>query len=298
MAAIKRSQANQRRSPESFHFYNQNGTTSSLLKVELKHFVLSILDDPIVNRVFSEAGFRSCDVKLALLQPPVQSSTRFLSSPPVFLCNLEPGRTGLTPFPLGVDENSRRIAEVIAMKGKKMNPLLMGVYAKDAFRNFVELLQKGLGGGLFPPGMSGLSVVCVEKEIVEFVKDGGSEEKMGLRFKEVGCEVEKCLGAGVVVGFGEIEVLVGDDVDGGGVRFVVSELGRLLEVYGEKVWLMGVAETSEAYLKFLRLFPGVEKDWDLHLVTVTSATPSMEGLYSKSRLVLSMKHRLGHETQH
>lgn len=285
MAAIKRSQANQRRSPESFHFYNHNGTTPSLLKVELKHFVLSILDDPIVNRVFSEAGFRSCDVKLALLQPPVQSSSRFLSSPPVFLCNLEPGRTGLTPFPLGVDENSRRIAEVIAMKGKKMNPLLMGVYAKDAFRNFVELLQKGLGGGLFPPGMSGLSVVCVEKEIVEFVKDGGSEEKMGLRFKEVGCEVEKCLGAGVVVGFGEIEVLVGDDVDGGGVKFVVSELGRLLEVYGEKVWLMGVAETSEAYSKFLRLFPGVEKDWDLHLVTVTSATPSMEGLYSKSSLM-------------
>lgn len=74
MTAIKRSQANQRRHPESFHLFNQyqNGTTSSMLKVELKHFVVSILDDPIVNRVFDEAGFRSCDVKLALLQPPPQ----------------------------------------------------------------------------------------------------------------------------------------------------------------------------------------------------------------------------------
>ncbi|CAI8585840.1 unnamed protein product [Vicia faba] len=79
MTAIKRSQANQRRHPESFHLFNQyqNGTTSSMLKVELKHFVVSILDDPIVNRVFDEAGFRSCDVKLALLQrpPQVQSSS-------------------------------------------------------------------------------------------------------------------------------------------------------------------------------------------------------------------------------
>ncbi|MCI80625.1 ATP-dependent Clp protease ATP-binding subunit clpL, partial [Trifolium medium] len=41
---------------------------------------------------------------------------------------------------------------------------------------------------------------------------------------------------------------------------------------------MGVAENSEAYSKFLSLFPGVENDWDLHLLTVTSATPSMEGL--------------------
>ncbi|KAK2430320.1 Double Clp-N motif-containing P-loop nucleoside triphosphate hydrolase superfamily protein [Trifolium repens] len=284
MAAIKRSQANQRRSPESFHFYNQNQNGSSLLKVELKHFVLSILDDPIVNRVFDEAGFRSCDVKLALLQPPVQSSSRFFS-PPVFLCNLEPGRTGLTTFPLGIDENSRRISEVI-LKKKKRNPFLMGVYAKDAFRSFVELLQKGRGGALFPPGMSGLNVVCVEKEIHEFLKQGGSEEKMSLRFKELGCEVEKCLGPGVIVGFGEIEVFVGDSMnDVAAVKFVVSELTRLLEIHGEKIWLMGVAENSEAYSKFLSLFPGVENDWDLHLLTVTSATPSMEGLYSKSSLM-------------
>jgi hypothetical protein len=104
----------------------------------------------------------------------------------------------------------------------------------------------------------------------------------------LGCEVEKCLGPGVIVGFGEIEVFVGDSMnDVAAVKFVVSELTRLLKIHGEKIWLMGVAENSEAYSKFLSLFPGVENDWDLHLLTVTSATPSMEGLYSKSRFVFS-----------
>ncbi|XP_061347170.1 protein SMAX1-LIKE 6-like isoform X2 [Gastrolobium bilobum] len=299
MAAIRRSQANQRRHPDSFHLFQQiqhnqnqnqqvNGTTS-FLKVELKHFVLSILDDPIVSRVFAEAGFRSCDVKVALLQPPLpqaQPSSRFFSSrtrsPPVFLCNLEPGGPG---FNLGVEENSRRIAEVITRKSKR-NPLLMGVYAKGALRSFTELLQKCRGGAfLFPPEMAGLSLVSLEKEIAEFVGHGGSEENMGLRFQELGREVEQCSGPGVAVSFGQVEVFVGDAVNADAVRFVVSRLTRLLEIHGGKVWLVGVAETSDAYSKFLVLFPNVENDWDLHLLTVTSATPSLEGLYSKSSLM-------------
>lgn len=308
MAAIKRSQANQRRHPDSFHLLqmmqqqqqhqnqNQNQTASSLLKVELKHFILSILDDPIVSRVFAEAGFRSYDIKLALLQPPPlsSSSSRFFSrSPPVFLCNLEPARSGF-PFPFaasggGFDENSRRIVEVVAGKSKR-NPLLMGVYAKTALRSFTESVQSGRAGFL-PRELAGLGLVSVEKEIAEFVVGGGSEEKMGLRFDEVSRSVEQWSGPGVVVTFGEIEVLLrGNSNDGGGaVGFVVSRLTRLLGVHGGKVWLLGVAGTSDAYSKFLGLFPTVDKDWDLHLLPLTSATPSMEGLYcnSKSKCVFS-----------
>ncbi|GAB4859939.1 Protein SMAX1-LIKE 6 [Ancistrocladus abbreviatus] len=74
MAAIKRSQANQRRQPEMYHLNQiqiQNGNPMSIssIKVELKQFVLSILDDPIVSRVFGEAGFRSCDIMLAIIHP-------------------------------------------------------------------------------------------------------------------------------------------------------------------------------------------------------------------------------------
>lgn len=158
----------------------------------------------------------------------------------------------------------------------------MGVYAKDALKRFTELVQKGRV-------MAGLSIVSVEEEILEFVTRGrAQEEMMGLRFSELGREVEECSGPGVAVVFGEVEVFVGDPANGGGgaVGFVVSQLTRLLETHGEKVWLTGVAGTSGAYSKFLGLFPTVENDWDLHLLTVTSATPSMEGLYSKSRLAL------------
>ncbi|XP_017430405.1 protein SMAX1-LIKE 6 isoform X3 [Vigna angularis] len=275
MAAIKRSQANQRRQPESFHAFqqSQHGGTASFLKVELKHFVLSILDDPIVSRVFAEAGFRSCDIKLALLQPPLPPvQHRFARAPPVFLCNLEPDRP---------DENIRRIAEVLSRKSKR-NPLLMGVYAKSALRGFVEMVQKGRGGSVLS---SELRVVCLEREIGEFVKRGGSgEEVVGVKLKDLEQQCEGCSGS-MVVSFGEVEVFVGEDADVDAVRFVVSGLTRLSKIGGGKVSLLGVAETSHAYSKFLGLFPNVENEWDLHLLTVTSATPSMEGLYSKSSLM-------------
>ncbi|KAK7301744.1 hypothetical protein RJT34_12618 [Clitoria ternatea] len=294
MAAIKRSQANQRRHPDSFHLMQmmqQQQQTTSLLKVELKHFILSILDDPIVSRVFGEAGFRSYDIKLALLQPPPPSRMFSRLTPPVFLCNLKPVQTS-SRYPF--DENCRRIVEVVSRKSKR-NPLLMGVYAKSALKSFFECVQKGGSnkGGIFPRELAGLCVVSVEKEVDEFVREGGSNEnKMGLRFEEVGRLVEQCSGAGVVVSFGEIEVFVSgnnisniDDDDGVGVGFVVSQLTKLLEVHGEKVWLVGVAGTSDTYSKFLRLFPTLDKDWDLHLLTMTSATPSMEGVYPKSSLM-------------
>ncbi|PKI46670.1 hypothetical protein CRG98_033012 [Punica granatum] len=72
MAAIKRSQANQRRQPENFHLYHQLSSQSSInntIKVELQQLIISILDDPGVSRVFGEAGFRSSEIKLAILRP-------------------------------------------------------------------------------------------------------------------------------------------------------------------------------------------------------------------------------------
>lgn len=155
----------------------------------------------------------------------------------------------------------------------------MGMYAKTALKSFIECVESRKGGVL-PCELNGLSVVSVEKEIGEFLREGGSGGKI---FEDVGRLVEQCSGAGVVVCFGEIELFVGGNEEG--VGFVVSQLTRLLGVHLGKVWLVGVAGTSEAYSKFLRLFPTVDKDWDLHLLTMTSATPFMEGLYPKSRWV-------------
>ncbi|KAG2390804.1 Protein SMAX1-LIKE 7 [Vigna angularis] len=98
----------------------------SLLKVKLKHFILSILDDPIVSCIFGETGFRSYDIKLALLQalPPSRIFSRL--TPPVFLCNLEP----VQKIGSRLDENCRIIVEVVTRKSKS-NPLLMGCRGDD-----------------------------------------------------------------------------------------------------------------------------------------------------------------------
>ncbi|PQM34567.1 protein SMAX1-LIKE 6 [Prunus yedoensis var. nudiflora] len=295
MAAIKRSQANQRRHPESFHLHqiHNQQQTASLLKVELKHFILSILDDPIVSRVFGEAGFRSCDIKLAILHPPVTQSTRFPRTrcPPIFLCNLtdaDPARPGFS-FPFsGVedrDENSRRIGDVLVRKSGR-NPLLIGVCASEALKSFTEAVQKGKTG-LLPAEITSFSVVCIDKEISEFVVDGGSEEKMGFKFKDVGQMAERCSGAGtgIIVNYGDLKALVGEGVVGESVSFVVMQLKSLLEIYSEKLWLIGAAASHEVYKKLLALFSTIEKDWDLHLLPITSSKASMEGIYSKSSLM-------------
>ncbi|WJZ89086.1 hypothetical protein VitviT2T_008332 [Vitis vinifera] len=292
MAAIKRSQASQRRHPENFHLQQQN-QTASFLRVELKHFILSILDDPIVSRVFGEAGFRSCDIKIAMIQPPLSPVSRFPRTrcPPIFLCNLtdsDPARRTFS-FPFaGVsgsgdgDENSRRIGEVLTRKTGK-NPLLIGVCSSDALRCFADCVERRKGDVL-PAEIAGLNLICIEKEISEFVGRGGSEDKLGLKLKELGHMAEQYSGPGIAVNFGELKALVGDDAPGEAASFVVSKLTSLLKAH-PNLWLMGSSGSYETYLKFLTQFPSIEEDWDLHLLPITSSRSSVEGFCSRSSLM-------------
>jgi len=114
---------------------------------------------------------------------------------------------------------------------------------------------------------------------------------MGLKLKEVGelqCLDER--GGKVVVNFGDLKALVDDNDDsseGGGVSFVVSRLTQLVELHGERLWLMGAAGSYETYSKFSGKFPSIEKDWDLNLLPITSSNkPSGDGFPYKSRWVL------------
>ncbi|XVF69014.1 hypothetical protein PTKIN_Ptkin11bG0046900 [Pterospermum kingtungense] len=305
MAAIKRSQANQRRHPESYHLQqlhsnNNNSATGcsqtpSLLKVELKYFILSILDDPIVSRVFGEAGFRSCDIKMAIVHPPVtQLSSRFSRTrcPPIFLCNLTDsvsGRLGFNfPFSAqedGYDENCRRIGEVMVKKSGK-SPLLVGVCAMEALRCFTECLTKGKSGFL-DGDLAGLIVISIEKEVSEFVSEG-NEENLRLKMKEIEGILEKCIGSeggGVVLNFGDLEGLILEGVSSDYVGSLVSKLTGLMEVYRRKLWLIGAAASFEMYRKFSDMFPNVEKDWDLQLLPITSSKSSFDGAHSKSSLM-------------
>ncbi|KAM7501796.1 hypothetical protein LguiB_000700 [Lonicera macranthoides] len=297
MAAIKRAQANQRRQPDSFQFYQQmqvqNQLGLSCVKVELKYFILSILDDPIVSRVFEEAGFRGSDIKLAILHPLPQVSRISqprVSFPPLFMCDSSGSNSSRFNFPFvdfpgleNGDGNLRRIGEVLVKK-KVKNPLLVGVCANDALGNFTEFIQRGKTGEL-PGEIEGLEVVCIAEEIIEFVVNGGSKEVIDLKFKEVSHRVESCSGCGVAVNYGELKVFV----DGGSVaaiNCVVERLSSLVVVNGGKLWLIGAAASDDTYKKFLARFPSIEKVWDLCVLPITSSKASIGGSSSKSSLMM------------
>lgn len=302
MAAIKRSQANQKRQPENYHLYQQQQQSSSIsaVKVELQHLILSILDDPVVSRVFGESGFRSCDIKVAIFRPLPHilqyPRPRF---PPFFLGNnnvngnSDTGRRQF-PFPFSGfpatslfngDENSRRIGEVLS-RNKGKNPLLVGVCAYDSLQSFTETLERKKGG-ILPPEISSLGVVCIEKEIWKFVKESWSDELINMRFDSVNRMVENCLGPGLVVNFGDLKAFIDDDSLINSKSCVVTQLTRLLLVHGRKLRFIGSVASNESYLKFINEFPSVEKDWDLQLLPITSFRPLTGDSCSKSSLMES-----------
>ncbi|XP_060178814.1 protein SMAX1-LIKE 7-like [Lycium barbarum] len=299
MAAIKRSQANQRRQPENFSFYQQqlqlqqNQSASSsvpIVKVELRNLVISILDDPVVSRVFGEAGFRSCDIKLAILRPVHQlfRYSRFRGPPPMFLCNQTDlyHRFPFLGFSGGEDDDCRRIGEVF-VKNRRKNPLVLGTCAQGAMNSFLEMVQGNRGGGILPVEVCGLSVIRIDIELLRFVKGECDEELVKLKFEEIGIMVMHSLGPCLVVNYGDLKQLARDDASIDSCRYIVSKLTSLLEVYQGKLWLIGWVERYEIYLKVLNRFPYIEKDWDLQLLTITSSGPPKEETFPRSSLMES-----------
>ncbi|RZC84444.1 hypothetical protein C5167_047225 [Papaver somniferum] len=302
MAAIKRSQANQRRNPESYHLYhlqqNQQQSSVSCVKVETQQLVLSILDDPVVSRVFADAGFRSTDIKFSILRPLRYNS----SYPPLFLCNLAAGAAaGVGPDGVSVsdyesgrksfsfpfsgfseisdgDENCRRIGEILVRK-KGRNPLLVGVHAKDAITSFKENVESQKNGVL-PVELPRLDFISIESEVMEFVAKNGSERRMGSKFDELSQLVKNS--SGVVVSFGDLNGFAGDGSSGGDASsYLISKLTNLVETCSGKLWLMGSTSSYETYLRFITKFPTVEKDWDLQILPTASFRSSIGGYFSK-----------------
>ncbi|KAJ9175895.1 hypothetical protein P3X46_014401 [Hevea brasiliensis] len=310
MAAIKRSQANQRRQPENFHLYHQisqqqSSTSMSCIKVELQNLILSILDDPVVSRVFGEAGFRGSEIKLAIVRPLTQvfKFSRF-KGPPMFLCNLSDnpdmgsGRRGFSfPFPgftgsFNGDENCRRIGEVL-VRNKGRNPLLVGVCAYETLASFSEVIEKRKEN-ILPVELSGITVTCIESDISMFISENFDKGYADLRFAEVGRFAEQNLGPGLVVNLGDLKAFVGGEGGNGNgnslsdsVTYLVEKLTRLLQLHGRKVWFIGATASYEGYLKFVSRFPSIEKDWDLQLLPITSFRNSMVESYPKSSLMES-----------
>ncbi|KMT18196.1 hypothetical protein BVRB_2g023680 [Beta vulgaris subsp. vulgaris] len=300
MAAIKRSQANQRRHPDSLitiknhqvgHHCNQeqlgNSCSSSGVKVELQHLIVSILDDPIVTRVFNDAGFSSFDVKLALLRP-LQSYFRY--PPSVFGGYLDPGGVGFRfPFSEYGDEEGdyRRIGEVLVKK-KGRNPLLVGVTANSVLKGFEEVLERKKGSSFLPMEVHGINVFCIEKDVLKFVNENWSIEAVSLRLREIDLMVEKCSGPGLIVSFGNLRCFLGSSNNGyvlDLVNCVVKKLTKLLEIHDNRVWLIGSAANDQMYMEFLHRFPSIDNEWNLQPLPITSVRPALVESCFKSSLM-------------
>jgi hypothetical protein len=265
MAAIKRSQANQRRNPDAFHFYNYSHhhqhqaaafpAASQAVRVELSHLLLAILDDPVVSRVFDDAGFRSADVKRAILRPapPVPLLGRLPARsrpPPLFLCSFAAADDADVPSPAGNlsgagagEENGRRIAEILA-RGR--NPMLVGVGAASAAADFAAA--------------SSYRVLPVGPNSVD-------QTELGVAAAMASAT------SGLVISVGDLRELVPDAGElQERARQVVTEVTRVLEMHreGRRVWVMGWSDTYETYLTFLSKFPLVDKDWELQLLPITA----------------------------
>ncbi|BAT81113.1 hypothetical protein LR48_Vigan07g060200 [Vigna angularis] len=259
MAAIKRSQAEQRRKPENFHLQQP-----CFVKVDLRHLTLSILDDPVVSRVFAEAGFRSSEIKLAIHRPHTSLMHQQL-----------PLRRSF-PFPFSGEDNNdhRRIAEVLSRKTGR-NPLLLGACARDALWSFAEAVERQNSGVLRE--LCSLRVTRIGREIMEFVSGSCGEESVRWRFEEIGDMVEQRVGKGIVVDVGDLEDLVNEKNGWGeseAVKYVVVGLGKLLEVSYGRLWLIAAATNYESFIKFVGRFPSIEKDWDLQLLPIFSLRSS------------------------
>ncbi|CAA7028920.1 unnamed protein product [Microthlaspi erraticum] len=301
MAAIKRSQAHQRRLPENFRLYqemsqNQNSNSLSCVKVELRQLILSILDDPVVSRVFGEAGFRSSELKLSIIRP-IPHLLRY-SSPrgqqqPLFLCNV----TGNYPEPnlnppvrwgfsvpnrnLAVDSDHRRISAVFTRE-KGRNPLLVGVSAYGVLIDFLISLENRTDVTL-PAKLHGLTVVNISSDISDQILVEFDQAYTDSRFRDLGKMAEQSSGPGLVLNYGDLRVFVDGEGNGSVANYIVSRVSELLRRHGRRVWLIGATASNEVYEKMVRKFPSVEKDWDLQLLAITSLNPCLP--HNKSSLM-------------
>ncbi|KAG2326318.1 hypothetical protein Bca52824_009046 [Brassica carinata] len=288
MAAIKRSQAHQRRLPENFRMYqemmmsqNQSSNSLSCVRVELRQLVLSILDDPVVSRVFGEAGFRSSELKLSIIRP-IPHLLRYSSSrqqqQPLFLYNgpeLNPVRWGFSVPNRNLADHGRISAFFTRDKGR--NPLLVGESSQALLTGFLNSLDNRTDG---------LTAVSLSSEISDQVNVKFDKTYTDARFRDLEKVAEQVSGRGLVLSYGDLKVFT-DDGEGNGsaASYIVSRVSELLRRSGRRVWLIGAAASNDVYEEMVKKFPNVEKDWDLQLLTITTTTLTSPLPHHKSSLM-------------
>lgn len=178
------------------------------------------------------------------------------------------------------NENNRRIGEVLG-KNRGRNPLLVGVSAYVALKGFTEAIEKR-NDNFLPEELAGVRTVCLENDFARVLSANSEMGALNMIFVEVIQMVEQSPEPGLIVNFGDLKAFVSDNSLDDRANHVVGKLKKLMEVHGDKVWLIGAASSYETYLRFVTKFPSIEKDWDLHLLPITSNRPES---YPRSRSV-------------
>ncbi|XWS70907.1 hypothetical protein CRYUN_Cryun03dG0090700 [Craigia yunnanensis] len=309
MAALKRSQAHQRRGcPE------QQQQPLLAVKVELEQLIISILDDPSVSRVMREASFSSPAVKATIEQSlnsmssnsankaapiglgfrPVVAAASAVAGPSsnrnLYLNpKLQQGAAGQTGQQRS--EEVKRVIDIF-MRSKKRNPVLVGeaepeLVVKEILR---RIESKEIDGVL-----RNVEVLRLEKDLaldktqmVAKIEDLGTQ--VGAKIGNLGC-------GGMILDLGDLKWLVENNqlvglADGAqqlqqqvvseAGRAAVAEMGKLLGRFGEgsgRVWLIGAA-TCETYLRCQVYHPSMENDWDLQVVRIAARAP-LPGMFPR-----------------
>lgn len=187
MAALKRSQAHQRRG-----CMEQQQQPLLAVKVELEQLIISILDDPSVSRIMREASFSSPAVKATIeksLNLPASNSSllvgaieKSLNSPALNNSVLMGGRLALRPSPptnrnLYLNprlqqgssaqfgpaklDDVKRVIDIL-LRTKKRNPVLVGELEPEVLvRELIQSIEKrGVGEEL----LKNVQTVSLEKE--------------------------------------------------------------------------------------------------------------------------------------
>ncbi|KAG8487292.1 hypothetical protein CXB51_020535 [Gossypium anomalum] len=287
MAALKRAQAHQRRGcPEQ-----QQPLLA--VKVELEQLIISILDDPSVSRVMSEASFSSPAVKSAIeqsLKGKNPTGTIGLGFKPAVAAPSVNRNLYLNPrLQQKADRQSghQRNEDVqkvfdILRKRKKRNPVLVGEPAPESVVQEISRMIQG----------QEIDGIFKNVEVVHLWKDFALDKsQMVAKIKELGTQIGAKIGnldcGGVILDLGDLKWLVESNQPVGAQRrsllepggsAAVAEMAKL-QRFGEgngRLWLIGTA-TCETYLRCQVYYPSMENDWDLQAVPIASKMLSRFG---------------------
>jgi hypothetical protein len=286
VAALKRAQAQQRRGcPEAAQ------QPLLAVKVELEQLVLSILDDPSVSRVMREASFSSAAVKNTIeqsLTSPSPSSSAAASSPATTPTPFSPSpsplpRAGTASAYLnprlaaaaGVagGDDAHKVLDVM-LKPARRNPVLVGDAGPDAIlKEAIRRIPTATS-----PALAAAKILRLEADLAKLA---GDKPAMADRIVDLGAVVERLVAdhGGVVLDLGDLKWLVqgpaAPSSEGG--KAAVAEMGRLLRRFGRGlVWAVATAACA-TYLRCKIYYPGIEDEWDLHVVPIARTTPPCLG---------------------